>query len=344
MTTTRRQFLKTASMATGAAAGGAPILVASVPAQAQSKRLDNPDLPRGLTLGTIRSRGEWRLAVRTEKGVLDVTEIKESVDLDVPETMDELLAHGGGNLQRLVAFAADSPRLSHQFRPEHLVEFGPCVPNPGKIVCVGLNYRRHAAEVKAAVPTTPVLFNKFNNTLMGNRGTLRLPTKVATQFDYEVELVIVIGRTAHQVSEQNALTHVFGYCTGNDFSARDLQRKTSQIMLGKTSDGFAPLGPWLVTADQIADPNALDLWCEVNGERRQSSNTADMIFNCKQIVSYISQILTLRPGDIIFTGTPEGVILGMPEDKRVWLKAGDRIRCAVEPLGVLEFKLSADQA
>ena len=269
-----------------------------------------------------------------------MAEIKESVDLDVPESMDELLARGGGGkLQRLVEVAWDSPRLSRQFRPESQMEFGPCVPNPGKIVCVGLNYRRHAAEVKAPVPTTPVLFNKFNNALMGNRGTLRLPVRVASQFDYEVELVIVIGRTAREVSEQDALTYVFGYCTGNDFSARDLQRKTSQIMLGKTSDGFAPSGPWLVTADQVTDPNALDLWCEVNGERRQSSNTADMIFNCRQIVSYISQHLTLKPGDIIFTGTPEGVILGMPEDKRVWLKAGDRIRCAVEPLGVLEFAL-----
>jgi 2-keto-4-pentenoate hydratase/2-oxohepta-3-ene-1,7-dioic acid hydratase in catechol pathway len=133
---------------------------------------------------------------------------------------------------------------------------------------------------------------------------------------------------------------VFGYATGNDFSARDLQRKSSQFMLGKSCDGFAPLGPWIVGAGLVPDPQKLDLWCEVNGQRRQASNTADMVFSCAQIVSYISQHMTLMPGDIIFTGTPEGVIAGMPEGKRTWLKSGDSLRCAVEPLGVLEFRLT----
>jgi 2-keto-4-pentenoate hydratase/2-oxohepta-3-ene-1,7-dioic acid hydratase in catechol pathway len=205
---------------------------------------------------------------------------------------------------------------------------------------VGLNYRKHAAETNQPVPSTPLLFNKYNNTLLGHRGTLKLPTKVASQFDYEVELVIVIGRKAYQVSEADALGYVFGYATGNDFSARDLQRKTSQFMLGKSCDGFAPLGPWIVGAGLVPDPQKLDLWCEVNGEKRQSSNTADMVFGCAQIVSYISQHMTLAPGDIIYTGTPEGVIAGMPEGKRAWLKPGDKLRCAVEPLGVLEFKLA----
>ena len=129
---------------------------------------------------------------------------------------------------------------------------------------------------------------------------------MAKKFDYEVELVIVIGKTAHDVSEADALSYVFGYATGNDFSARDLQFKTSQLMLGKTSDGFAPLGPWLVTADQVPDPQNLKLECRVNGEVRQSSNTNDMIFGCKTIVSYISQVWTLKPGDIIFTARPRG--------------------------------------
>jgi 2-keto-4-pentenoate hydratase/2-oxohepta-3-ene-1,7-dioic acid hydratase in catechol pathway len=123
-------------------------------------------------------------------------------------------------------------------------------------------------------------------------------------------------------------------------SARDLQRKTSQFMLGKTCDRFAPIGPWLVSADQVPDPNALDLWCEVNGGRRQSSNTRDMIFSCAELVSYASQHMTLKPGDIMFTGTPEGVIAGHKPDRQVWLKAGDRIRCGVEPLGTLEFTLA----
>jgi 2-keto-4-pentenoate hydratase/2-oxohepta-3-ene-1,7-dioic acid hydratase in catechol pathway len=166
---------------------------------------------------------------------------------------------------------------------------------------------------------------------------VRLPTRVAKEFDYEVELVIVIGRTARDVSESSALSYVAGYCTGNDVTARDLQRKSSQFMLGKTPDDFAPLGPWLVTADQIPNPNSLEIWCDVNGERRQSSNTADMVFNCAQLVSYCSQHMTLEPGDIIYTGTPEGVIAGMPEGKRAWLKPGDRISCAIEKLGELKF-------
>src|SRR5262249_6046309 len=130
------------------------------------------------------------------------------------------------------------------------------------------------------------------------------------------------------------------YCTGNDFTARELQSRTSQWMLGKTLDGSGPMGPWLVTADQIPDPNALKIECRVNGEVRQSSNTSDMIFNCRQIVAYASKYMTLLPGDVIFTGTPEGVILGHPPDKRVWLKAGDRVRSSIEKLGDLDFTLA----
>jgi 2-keto-4-pentenoate hydratase/2-oxohepta-3-ene-1,7-dioic acid hydratase in catechol pathway len=163
---------------------------------------------------------------------------------------------------------------------------------------------------------------------------------VATKFDHEVELVVVMGKTAYRVSEEDALSYVFGYCTGNDFSARDLQRKTSQFLLGKTSDGFAPIGPYLVTADQIPDPNKLKLECYVNGERRQSNNTSDMIFNVKTIISYASQHFTLKPGDIFFTGTPEGVIFGKPPDKQVWLKAGDKITTVIEKLGELRFALA----
>jgi 2-keto-4-pentenoate hydratase/2-oxohepta-3-ene-1,7-dioic acid hydratase in catechol pathway len=154
-----------------------------------------------------------------------------------------------------------------------------------------------------------------------------------------VELVVVMGKTAFRVSEADALSHVFGYCTGNDFSARDLQYKTSQFLLGKSNDGFGPIGPYLVTADQIPDPNALNLECYVNGERRQSNNTNDMIFNVKTIISYASQHFTLKPGDIFFTGTPEGVINGKPKEKQVWLKAGDKITTVVEKLGELKFAL-----
>jgi 2-keto-4-pentenoate hydratase/2-oxohepta-3-ene-1,7-dioic acid hydratase in catechol pathway len=219
------------------------------------------------------------------------------------------------------------------------VQFGPVVTRPEKIVCVGLNYRKHAQEIGAPIPKQPVLFNKFNNTLNHHQGTVKLPVKVANNFDHEVELVIVMGKEAKDVSEADALGYVAGYCTGNDFTARDLQLDTGgQWMAGKTPDQFAPLGPWLVTADQV-DPDALAIECRVNGETRQSSSTSDFIFNTRQQIAYISRILTLKPGDIIFTGTPEGVIQGKPKEKRVWLKPGDRLACSVEKLGELTFAL-----
>ena len=191
-----------------------------------------------------------------------------------------------------------------------------------------------------AIPKQPVLFNKYNNSLLRNGGTIKLPSDVANKFDYEIELVIVMGKEARSVSEADALSFVAGYATGNDFTARDLQFDTGgQWMVGKTSDGFAPLGPYFVTAEQV-DPDNMKLECRVNGETRQSSNTNDMIYNCRQIISYTSARISLRPGDIIFTGTPEGVIWGMPKEKQVWLKSGDKIACSLEKLGELKFDLA----
>jgi 2-keto-4-pentenoate hydratase/2-oxohepta-3-ene-1,7-dioic acid hydratase in catechol pathway len=184
-----------------------------------------------------------------------------------------------------------------------------------------------------------VLFNKFNVALNHHKGTVKLPVEYAKKFDYEVELVMVMGKEAKNVSEADALSYVAGYCTGNDFTARDLQLETGgQWMIGKTPDQFAPLGPYMVTADQI-NPDNLKLETRVNGETRQSSTTSDFIFNSKQMVSYISRYITLRPGDIIFTGTPEGVIQGKPKDQQVWLKPGDKIACSLEKLGELTFEL-----
>jgi 2-keto-4-pentenoate hydratase/2-oxohepta-3-ene-1,7-dioic acid hydratase in catechol pathway len=222
-------------------------------------------------------------------------------------------------------------------------QFGPCITRPEKILMLGYNYRRHAMEAGVPIPKAPVLFNKYNNALAGHGSTIKLPTKVAAKFDYEVELQVIIGKTAHQVSEAEALDYVFGYATGNDFSARDLQfrdGKASQFMIGKTSDGFMPVGPWLVGAELVGNPQKLALECRVNGEKRQSSNTDDMIFTCAQIVSYASQIFTLKPGDLISTGTPEGVVLGKPEAQQVWLKPGDKVACSVEKLGELRFDLA----
>src|SRR5262249_3744696 len=202
-----------------------------------------------------------------------------------------------GGLQRLAERAAPA-----HFVAEDKAQFGPAVTSPEKIVCIGLNYRRHAAEVGQPVPRMPILFNKFNTALNSQGGTIAVSKEKAEQFDYEAELVIVMGRTARDVSEADAPAHIFGYAAGNDFTARDLQSRSSQWMLGKALDGSAPIGPWLVTADQ-ADGDNLKIECRVNGQVRQSSNTSDMVFNCKQLVSYVSQYITLKPGDIIFTGT-----------------------------------------
>jgi 2-keto-4-pentenoate hydratase/2-oxohepta-3-ene-1,7-dioic acid hydratase in catechol pathway len=298
-------------------------------------------MARGLTLLTMQREGEFRLGVKTATGILDVREASVLLHMSAPFTMDDLLQNEDGpRLNALVAAALQSKDCEKAIIDEHKIVFGPVVTRPEKIVCVGLNYRKHAKEVNLPVPAQPVLFSKFNNSLSGHNGEIKLPVEVASKFDYETELVIVMGKPTRNVSPTDAISHVAGYCIGNDLSARDLQFDTGgQWLAGKTLDGFAPLGPYLVTADQV-NPDQLKIECRVNGQTRQSSNTDDFIFNCAQVVSYISRLFTLRAGDVIFTGTPEGVILGHPKDQQVWLKAGDRIACSVEGLGELKFELT----
>jgi 2-keto-4-pentenoate hydratase/2-oxohepta-3-ene-1,7-dioic acid hydratase in catechol pathway len=344
MAHTRRSFLKLAGAATVAAAA-VPRVAEGAQAGAQPKRPGNGPMPKGLTLCTLRSADRLTLGVRTKKGVLDVEKAAKALKKTAPTTMDDLIQGGDGKaLQALVDAAVANGGAKAAFLPEEKAPFGPAVTNPEKIIMLGYNYKKHVAEVKQKTPESPVLFNKFNNTLNHHGGVINLPQKVAKKFDYEVELVVVIGKEARNVSEADALSYVFGYATGNDFSARDLQFKTSQLLLGKTCDGFAPIGPWLVTADQIPDPQTLKIECSVNGEVRQSSNTDDMIFSVANIVSYASQHFTLKPGDIFFTGTPGGVILGMPPEKQVWLKPGDQVSCSIEKCGELRFSLAGSQA
>jgi 2-keto-4-pentenoate hydratase/2-oxohepta-3-ene-1,7-dioic acid hydratase in catechol pathway len=297
-------------------------------------------MAHGLTLLTMRRNGEFRLGVKTDQSILDVPEAAKLLQMYAPATVDDLLQHEEGpSLNALVDAALKSTATRSAFVSQADIEYGPIVTRPEKIVCVGLNYRRHAKEVNLPIPAQPVLFSKFNNALSAHKSAIKLPVEIATKFDYETELVIVMGRKAKNVPEVEALSYIAGYCTGNDFSARDLQfDRGGQWMVGKTPDQFAPVGPYMVTADQI-DPDQLKIECRVNGEMRQSSNTDDFIFNAARMVAYISRHLTLAPGDIIFTGTPEGVIMGYPKEKQVWLKAGDQITCSVEKLGVLEFNL-----
>ena len=223
------------------------------------------------------------------------------------------------------------------FKEEDL-DYVPCVPAPGKILCVGLNYRKHAEETGASIPESPVVFGKFSNALSAHSQDILIP-ETSTMVDYEAELAIVIGQKTRSISTEDALSAVFGYCTANDVSARDLQKRTSQWLLGKTCDGFCPLGPCLVTADEVPNPDALAIRSTVNGQQRQSSNTKDMIFSCAEIISYISQHMTLEPGDVILTGTPEGVVFGMPPEKQVYLADGDVVTVEVEGLGELRNRM-----
>jgi 2-keto-4-pentenoate hydratase/2-oxohepta-3-ene-1,7-dioic acid hydratase in catechol pathway len=296
---------------------------------------------RNMTFCTLAGRGGGALGLRTERGILDVARASALFHIQSPTDIHAVIEGADcAPLLKLAEKALVDKRGRSVLIPESRARFAPAVPRPGKIICVGLNYRRHAQETGNPIPPVPILFSKYHNTLVGHRGRIPLPVKVSSQFDYEVELVLVIGRKSRDVPEDKALSHVFGYATGNDFSARDLMRVTSQLMLGKTCDGFAPLGPWIVTADQIAEPQNLRITTYVNGEKRQDSNTSDMIFNCAQIVSYCSRHMTLLPGDIIYTGTPQGVILGYPPGKQVWLKAGDKVVTEVEKCGALEVTLA----
>jgi 2-keto-4-pentenoate hydratase/2-oxohepta-3-ene-1,7-dioic acid hydratase in catechol pathway len=217
------------------------------------------------------------------------------------------------------------------------LRLGPCVPRPGKIICIGLNYRRHAEEAGMAVPETPVLFSKFNNSLAASGDDVPLP-EVAQQYDYEAELGVVIGRTTRHAGEAEALDHVWGYCCCNDVSARDLQFVTTQWLLGKTLDRFLPVGPHLVSGDEAGDPQAMSIRCTVNGDVRQDSNTADMVFGVAELVSYLSRHFTLEAGDLIATGTPQGVAQGRPG--KPWLVPGDEVVVEVGSLGRLTNRMS----
>ncbi len=221
---------------------------------------------------------------------------------------------------------------------------GPCIAPPSKFVAIGLNFEDHARESGAPIPEYPVVFFKTPQCICGPNDDTVTP-RDSTQLDYEVELGVVIGRTARYVDEKDALRYVAGYCIVNDVSERDFQLKkgASQWSKGKGCDTFGPIGPWLVTTDEIKDPQNLDMWLDVNGERRQTGNTKTMIFGVAALVADVSKYMTLVPGDIITTGTPPGVALGMkPEQK--WLKVGDVVTLGIQGLGEQRQKIVAFKA
>ena len=208
----------------------------------------------------------------------------------------------------------------------------PPIAQPEKIICVGLNYIDHCKETGMEPPASPVIFSKYANAIIGHNDAVEIPVN-SNEVDFEAELVVVIGKEAKRVSEEEANDHVFGYTIMNDVSARDLQFADGQWSRGKTADTFAPIGPVIVTHDEVGDPHQLAISLELNGEIMQDSNTSNLIFTVPQIISFLSQSMTLKPGDLIATGTPPGV--GMGRNPKVWLKNGDKMNIKIEKIGTL---------
>lgn len=267
---------------------------------------------------------------------------------DFPASLLDLLAAGDDALaraRRIVEHATDETNLhtlieQNIARPFETVRFRPPITRPGKIICIGQNYRAHVHEMKREPPKYPMFFAKFANTLIGHKESIRLP-RVSQQVDYEAELMIVIGRTCKDVSRAQAFDYIAGYTVFNDVSVRDYQRRTSQFLQGKTFDTTGPTGPCIVTADEVADPESLRVQLRLNGETMQDSTTADFIFDIRTIIAYLSEIMTLEPGDLIATGTPGGV--GFARDPQVFLQAGDVVEVEIDGLGVLQNKVVAPE-
>jgi 2-keto-4-pentenoate hydratase/2-oxohepta-3-ene-1,7-dioic acid hydratase in catechol pathway len=227
-----------------------------------------------------------------------------------------------------------------RYDPAHARLLAP-VPDPRKIICIGLNYRDHAAESGVPAPEEPVLFSKYPTALIGHDEMIILPS-VSQQVDYEAELVVVIGRRGRHVPRARAFEHVGGYAVGHDVSARDwqLSKPGKQWMAGKTFDTFAPVGPVLVTPDEVPDPHNLGIRLRLNGQTMQESTTSQLIFGIDELIAYVSQVFTLEPGDLIFTGTPPGV--GMARKPPIWLKPGDVVEVEIDHLGTLRNSVAAE--
>ena len=337
----RRDFLKQATLS----GAGLMAAAAALPAQAQDAQpqpYKGPhEMVKGVKIVSIhQADGAETLGVVTAKGVVDIRAVAKKMKIQSPYTLDELLQQGNAPGFYAALKAADKSGVA--YLDESKITHGRLFMNPSKIVCVGLNYKAHADEVGMKHPSVPPLFNKYNNTLAAHNCILKIPSPdISYKLDYETELLIVVGKTMRNVPAAETLNYVAGYCTSNDFSSRDLQLETPSVqwMIGKTLDQYLPIGPYFVAADLVGDPNQLQLKTYVNGELRQNSNTSDFIHNTQAMLAYISKFWTLEPGDIVITCTPQGVILGYPKDKQVWLKKGDVVVSSIEKLGDLRFTL-----
>lgn len=274
----------------------------------------------------------WCGVTTTAGEVIDLSEAGAAAGIELPRRTTELLA--GWQWRRKAALAVDyADETGSGVYDATDVETHAPVMNPQKVVCVGLNYRDHAEEGDNPIPDEPVLFSKFPTAVTGPGSPVSWDPAFTEQVDYEAELVVVIGREAREVAREDALDYVAGYTIGNDVSARDLQHGDGQWVRGKSLDTFAPIGPELVTGDEIDDPHGLDIWAEVNGDRLQESTTANLIFGVDELVSFCSRAFTLKPGDLLFTGTPPGV--GIYREPPVLLEEGDTVTVGIEGIGEL---------
>ena len=280
-----------------------------------------------MRLVSFGPRGDERPGVVHGDRVIDLA----AADPSLPGSVRKILEQDALDRVRRVVESADSLR-PECFRPVADVRLGPPVTDPSKIICLGLNYSDHAAEQGRTVPERPLTFAKGPNALIGNGDPIPYPSEV-TQLDYEAELAVVIGRRAKHVSIEDAPSRVAGYAVFMDITARDIQSRERQWFRAKSFDGFGPFGPWLTTRDEAADPHDLGIRLAVNGVRRQSSNTGLMTFKVFYLVHYLSQSLTLEPGDILATGTPAGV--GVYSNPPTFLKKGDVIEASIDSLGSL---------
>jgi acylpyruvate hydrolase len=308
-----------------------------------------------MRLVTYQHEGQSRIGAQRDGQIVDLNRAYQALqrqrgnddelavaNLRVPSDMIGLLRGGETSIraaQEAVAFVRE--QLSASDNPSDFegivyaierIELLSPVLRPSKVICLGLNYRDHAAEAGMAVPEYPVLFHKVAGSLIGHNQPIVVP-RISSQIDYEGELAIIIGRRGKYIAEDEAISYVAGYSVANDVSARDLQFRTSQWTTGKMLDTFGPLGPALVTRDEVQDPNALAIKTTLNGQVMQNASTADMIFRVPYIVSYISGITTLEPGDVIMTGTPPGI--GNTRTPQVFMKPGDTVTVEIERLGIL---------
>lgn len=259
----------------------------------------------------------------------------------VPPQMVEFLQGGEQSMRaakQAIEFAVgNSDSLPFKvFHTINEVKIEAPVTSPGKIICVGHNYREHILEMGRDIPKVPVVFAKFSNTIIGPEDNIPL-YPVSEQLDYEAEFAFVIGKRARCVTEAEALNYVAGYTIANDVTYRDLQRRTMEWLQGKTVEGSAPMGPWLITADELTNPSGLNVSLTVNGEQRQHTNTANLVFTVPYLVQFLSNLMTLEPGDIILTGTPGGV--GVAREPQSFLKEGDVVRVEIEQIGALENRV-----